>query len=75
MNEKVKKLGLKNTNFKNSTGLDVANHYSSAYDMMIIAKELLKHEVVLEFTSIYEAYLRENTDRKFWLVNTNKVVS
>ena len=40
MNAKVKELGLKNTNFKNSTGLDEANHYSSSYDMAIIAKEL-----------------------------------
>jgi D-alanyl-D-alanine carboxypeptidase (penicillin-binding protein 5/6) len=40
----------------------------------MIAKELVKHEKVLEFTSIYEAYLRQNTDRKVWLVNTNKLV-
>lgn len=74
MNQKVSELGLKNTNFKNVTGLDVANHYSSAYDMFVIARELLKHEVITEFTSIYEDYLRANTDKKFWLVNTNKLV-
>ncbi len=74
MNKKVKELNLKNTNFKNSTGLDIANHYSSAYDMSMIAKELVKHEKILEFSSIYETYLRENTDNKFWLVNTNKLV-
>lgn len=74
MNKKAKELGLKNTNFKNATGLDEANHYSSAYDMSIIAKELVKHEKILSFSSIYETYLRENTDNKFWLVNTNKLV-
>lgn len=74
MNDKAKELGLKNTNFKNPHGLDTANHYSSARDMSLIAKELVKHEKVLEFTSVYEDYLRENTDRKIWLVNTNKVV-
>ena len=74
MNKKVKELNLKNTNFKNSTGLDIANHYSTAYDMSVIAKELVKHEKILEFSSIYETYLRENTDNKFWLVNTNKLV-
>ena len=74
MNEKVKELGLKNTHFKNSTGLDEEDHYSSAYDMAIIAKELLKHEKILEFSSVYEDYLREDTDNKFWLVNTNKLV-
>lgn len=74
MNDKVKKLGLKNTNFKNCTGLDEEGHYSSAYDMSVIAKELVKHKKILEFSSIYETYLRENTNNKFWLVNTNKLV-
>lgn len=74
MNNKVKELDLNDTNFKNSHGLDAANHYSSAYDMSIIAKELVKHEKILEYSRIYEMYLRENTDRKIWLVNTNKVV-
>ena len=71
MNNKVKELDLNDTNFKNSHGLDAANHYSSAYDMSIIAKELVKHEKILEYSRIYEMYLRENTDRKIWLVNTN----
>ena len=74
MNLKVKELGLKNTNFVNSTGLDEDNHFSSSYDMAIIAKELLKYEKILEFTSVYEDYLRVNTSNKFWLVNTNKLV-
>ena len=74
MNERAKQLGLTDTNFKNPHGLDAADHYSSAYDMSIIAKELVKHPQVLEYTSIYEDYLRQNTDRKIWLVNTNKVV-
>ena len=74
MNKKVKEFGLKNTHFKNCTGLDEDDHYSSAYDMAIIARELLKHEKILEFSSVYEDYLREDTDNKFWLVNTNKLV-
>ena len=74
MNKKAKELGLKNTNFKDSTGLDAENHYSSAYDMAIIAKELIKHEKILEFTSTYEDYLRQDTGNSFWLVNTNKLV-
>ncbi len=74
MNKKVKSLGLKNTQFKNCTGLDEEGHYSSAYDMAIIAKELLKHEEILKFSSKYEDYLRVNTPNKFWLVNTNKLV-
>lgn len=74
MNNKAKELGLKDTNFKNPHGLDTANHYSSAYDMAMIAKELVKHEEVFKYTSIYEDYLRQNTDKEIWLVNTNKLV-
>ena len=74
MNQKAKELGLKDTNFKNAVGLDEANHYSSAYDMAYMAKELVKHEKIFEFTTIYEDYLRQNTDNKFWLVNTNKLI-
>ena len=74
MNQRAKELGLKNTNFKNPHGLDTADHYSSARDMSIIAKELVRHQKILEYSSIYEDYLRENTDRKIWLVNTNKLV-
>lgn len=74
MNKRANELGLTDTNFKNCHGLDDANHYSSASDMAKIAMELVKHEKLFEYTSIYEDYLRENTDRKFWLVNTNKLV-
>lgn len=74
MNKRAKELGLTNTNFKNPHGLDTANHYSTAKDMSIIARELIKHEKVLEFTSIYDTYLRENLSTKIWLVNTNKLV-
>lgn len=74
MNNKAKELGLKNTFFKNTTGLDELNHYSTAYDMALIAKELVKHNKILEFSSIYETYLRTDTENKFWLVNTNKLV-
>ncbi len=75
MNKKVKELGLKHTRFSNCTGLDQENHYSSAYDMAIIARELvINHPDILKFSSLYEDYLREDTENKFWLVNTNKLV-
>ncbi|KQU20594.1 D-alanyl-D-alanine carboxypeptidase family protein [Peribacillus sp. FSL K6-1552] len=74
MNKKVKDLGLKNTKFQNVTGLPVKDHYSSAYDMSIMAKELLKYDTITRFTGTYEDYLRENTEKKFWLVNTNRLV-
>lgn len=75
MNQKVKELGLKHTVFKNCTGLDEEGHYSSAYDMAMIARELVvNYPEILEFSSVYEDYLREDTANKFWLVNTNKLV-
>lgn len=74
MNEKAKELGLKNTKFQNTTGLPAENHYSSARDMALMSKELLKYEEITKFTGVYESYLREDTDDKFWLVNTNRLV-
>ncbi|MCJ7839403.1 D-alanyl-D-alanine carboxypeptidase [Lederbergia sp. NSJ-179] len=74
MNDRAKELGLKNTHFQNTTGLPAEDHYSTAYDMAMMSKELLKHEEITDFTKNYEAYLREDTDNKFWLVNTNKLV-
>ena len=74
MNKKAKELSLSNTHFENACGLDSDNHYSSANDMSIIAKELVKHKKILEFSGTYEDYLRKNTEKSFWLVNTNKLV-
>lgn len=74
MNDKAKSLGLKNTNFVNATGLDAEGHYSTAFDMSVMARELVRHEKILEFSSIYEDYLRKNTSKSFWLVNTNRLV-
>jgi len=74
MNSKVKELNLKNTNFKNSHGLDDKDHYSSAYDMAMIAQELLKHKDILNYTSIYEDYFNKPDGSQTWLVNTNKLV-
>lgn len=74
MNQKAETLGLKNTHFENACGLDSDNHYSSANDMSVVARELVKHKKILEFSGTYEDYLRKNTEKSFWLVNTNKLV-
>ncbi|WP_338749930.1 D-alanyl-D-alanine carboxypeptidase family protein [Bacillus sp. FJAT-52991] len=74
MNKKAKELDLKQTQFKNATGLPEKGHYSSAYDMAIMAKALLNHKQITKFTGTYEAYLRDGTDKKFWLVNTNRLL-
>lgn len=74
MNKKAKALGLQNTHFKNPTGLPAEDHYSSALDMAIMGRELLKHPLITKYTGTYEDYLRQNTEKQFWLVNTNKLV-
>ncbi|GGE38274.1 D-alanyl-D-alanine carboxypeptidase [Pullulanibacillus camelliae] len=74
MNTEAKALGLKHTHFKNPTGLPADNHYSTSHDMAVMARALLHYQEVLKYTSTYEDYLRENSDKKFWLVNTNKML-
>ena len=76
MNEKAKELSLINTHFENTTGLHDENHYSSAKDMAIIAQKLIEvgGEHLLTHTSTYDAYIREDTENPFWLVNTNKLI-
>ncbi len=73
MNKKAKELGANNTNFKNPHGLDEANHYSTAYDMALIASELVRHDDILKITSTYEEYIKVGTENH-WLVNTNTLV-
>lgn len=74
MNKKAESLGLKNTHFVNVHGLDEEGHYSSAYDTSVMARELLKHEKILDFTRVYEEYLTKPDGSQIWLVNTNKLV-
>lgn len=74
MNDKAKELGLSNTTFKNPHGLDEDGHMTTARDLSIIAKELVKHEDILKFTSTYEEYMTKPNGEKFWLVNTNNLI-
>lgn len=71
MNECAAQLGMKNTSFVNTNGLDADGHYSSARDVSIMARELAKHKKIFEYTSIWTDSLR---DGKFQLANTNKLV-
>lgn len=73
MNQKIADLGLTDTHFTNPHGLHADNHYSSAYDMAIIAANLISHEKILEYTSIYEDYFNKSDGSRTWLVNTNKL--
>ena len=74
MNEKAKALGCINTNFANVHGLDDPNHYTTAHDMALMARELLKYEDILKYSSIYEAYLKKPDGTSTWMVNTSKLI-
>lgn len=71
MNEKAKELGMENTHFMNTNGLDEEDHYSSARDVAIMSRELMKHETIFNYTSIWMDTLRGG---KFQLANTNKLI-
>jgi len=74
MNEKAKELGMTNTKFVNCNGLPAQGHVSSARDIALMSRELLKHEGITKYTGMYQDYLRKDTPKPFWLVNTNKLV-
>lgn len=71
MNEMAKELGMENTHFMNTNGLDEDDHYSSARDVAIMSRELMKHETIFNYTSIWMDTLRGG---KFQLANTNKLI-
>lgn len=71
MNQRAKELGMKDTTFKNCNGLDEEGHLTSAYDVALMSKELIKHKDIFKYTGIWMDYLR---DGKTQLVNTNKLL-
>lgn len=74
MNEKAASLGCTNTTFKNVHGLDAEGHLTTAKDMAIMARELLKYEEILNYSSIYEEFLNKPDGSSTWMVNTNKLI-
>lgn len=74
MNEKAEQLGMKNTKFVNCNGLPAEGHVSSAKDIALMSRELLKYEGITKYTGLYQDYLRKDSPKPFWLVNTNKLV-
>lgn len=71
MNERAKELGMNNTNFVNCNGLDNDNHYTTAYDIALMSRELMKHEDIFKYTTIWMDSLRNG---EFTLSNTNKLI-
>lgn len=71
MNDKAKKLGMKDTVFKNCNGLDEEGHITSAYDVALMSQELMKHKQIFDYTSIWLDTLRGGETQ---IVNTNKLL-
>lgn len=71
MNQKAQQLGLKDTHFVNCHGLDVEGHYTSAHDVAVMSCELIKHDLVKKYSTVWMDSLRGG---KTSLVNTNKLV-
>lgn len=71
MNERAEQLGLVDTNFINATGLDADGHYTSAYDVAVMSRELIKHELIKKYSTVWMDTLRNGESE---LVNTNKLV-
>lgn len=76
MNDRAKALGMKNTQFSNASGLPDANHYISAYDVALMSKELLKHDKINEWLSIYmyDIKVGKNKPSVQTMVNTNRLI-
>ncbi|QCX32675.1 D-alanyl-D-alanine carboxypeptidase [Caloramator sp. E03] len=74
MNKRAKELNMNDTHFNNCTGLFPDNHYSSAYDIAIMSRELLKHPKILEYTKIWMETISEGRQKPFTLTNRNKMI-
>lgn len=71
MNERAKELGMNNTTFVNCTGLDADGHLTSAHDVAIMSCELIKHDLIKQYSTVWMDSLRDGQSE---LVNTNKLV-
>lgn len=76
MNNKAKELGMENTNFKNITGLDEEGHYTSAFDVSIMSKELIKHKKIHQWLTVWMSSVKVGKEKDIVqnLVNTNRLI-
>lgn len=78
MNKKAQELGMKNTHFVNCCGLDVDDHYSTAYDVALMSRELItKHPQISQYSTVWMDTIIHTTKKgksEFGLANTNKLV-
>ena len=71
MNERAGELGMEETVFKNCNGLDEEGHVTSAYDVALMSRELIRHEKIKDYTLTWIDYVRDGATQ---LVNTNKLI-
>lgn len=77
MNKRAASLGMRDTHFANTNGLPVAEHYTSAYDIAVMSKELLQHEAIKPWLSTWQMSIQvglPGKEKEFGLTNTNKLL-
>lgn len=76
MNERASQLGMENTHFNNSNGLPVNNHYTSAYDIALMSRELMKYESIVPYLTTWMEDLEVGKQKKSvqTMVNTNRLI-
>lgn len=74
MNDEAQRIGMKNTTFKNCTGLSADGHLTTAYDIALMSRELLKHPQILKYSGTYMETISEGRKSPIELVNHNKLV-
>ena len=77
MNQRAKELGMQNTNFVNSHGIHHEDHYTTAYDVALMSRELVKHSKIFDWTTIWMEDIevgKEGRFKTFTMVNTNKLI-
>lgn len=74
MNEEAQRLGMKDTHFENCTGLSAEGHLTTAYDIALMSRELLKHPQILKYSGTYMETISEGRKSPIELVNHNKLV-
>lgn len=77
MNQRAEELGMRDSHFSNTSGLPVADHYSSAYDIALMSKELYKHEETHQWFTTWQSSITvglPGKEKEFGLTNTNKLI-
>ncbi|MDR7869991.1 MAG: D-alanyl-D-alanine carboxypeptidase family protein [Tissierellaceae bacterium] len=76
MNDRASKLGMENTHFSNSSGLPIENHYSTSYDIALMSRELMKHDIIIPYLTTWMEDMEVGKSKTSvqTMVNTNRLI-